>query len=242
MLGHQPLAIIPTDENWTPLGGKFADHSSIQAWYANLYKGKDREVGAVYTPLVGLTSDKIVGDSRGQCMVEACTYTPSQVDPNTNEYLIVRGSIGALYYAPWKEKDAKTRYFMVLPYPHTFQPWFAKFFGILFIFLLYLGAMQLPNKVITEGNNKFRIQEKANEGEQTLMEKLMDPGKMLSKENRYWVAWAMEVYGTVYFIADYYLDVLSYFEMKTYGFRIIALLTITSQLLVPTRLIFLDKL
>ena len=74
------------------------------------------------------------------------------------------------------------------------------------------------------------------------MQKLMDPGKMLPKDQRYWVAWAMEAYGTVYFIADYYMDVLSYFEMKSYGFRIIALLTITSQLLVPAHLIFLDKL
>ena len=38
---HQPLVIIPTDEDWKPLGGNFENHSNIKSWYATLYKKID---------------------------------------------------------------------------------------------------------------------------------------------------------------------------------------------------------
>ena len=70
----------------------------------------------------------------------------------------------------------------------------------------------------------------------------MNPVQMLSKKAKYWVALTKLAGATAYFIVDYYMDVLSYQEMKTYGYRVMSMLTITSQFIVPIRLILLDKL
>ena len=75
-INEQPLVIIPTDEDWKPLGGNFENHSNIKSWYATLYK--DTEVledtdenidrfgeysfeltQKIYTPLIELTDDFI---------------------------------------------------------------------------------------------------------------------------------------------------------------------------------------
>ena len=70
----------------------------------------------------------------------------------------------------------------------------------------------------------------------------MNPVQMLSKEAKYWVALTKLAGATAYFIVDYYLDALSYQEMKTYGYRVISMLTITSQFIVSVQILFLDKL
>ena len=65
---------------------------------------------------------------------------------------------------------------------------------------------------------------------------------MLSKEAKYWVALTKLAGATAYFIFDYYLDVLSYQVMKSHGYRVMSMLTISSQLIVPASMMFLDKL
>ena len=74
---EQPLVIIPTDEDWKPLGGNFENHSNIKSWYATIYMdGREKPENTtenrdrfgdedeylkqkIYTPLIELTDDLI---------------------------------------------------------------------------------------------------------------------------------------------------------------------------------------
>ena len=75
IINEQPLVIIPTDEDWKPLGGNFENHSIIKSWYATLYKDGFEKLEytnenldrfsrfnlrqKIYTPLIELTDDLI---------------------------------------------------------------------------------------------------------------------------------------------------------------------------------------